>query len=220
MCTASQPNSDDRQSPPREVKPAVKELRSVLKKCPVYLIGPMGSGKSAVGKFLAYEIGFRFLDTDQLIETVAKKTISEIFKESGEESFRELESAVLKQVQQFIGVIVATGGGIVLEQTNWGAMQTGIIVYLKASVDVLVERLKEDTTRPLLEDAEDLRERIETILNDRSRMYEQADVIVPIEGEEPVDDIGNEIIRRLTNFIKSNPPKLSTLYPGGLQKKA
>lgn len=189
----------------------------MLKKCPIYLVGPMGSGKSAVGKYLAYELGFRFLDTDSIIEEVAKKKVSDIFDDDGEDAFRNIESAVLAEVQQFIACCVATGGGAVLRQPNWGKMQTGIIVYLKAEVDVLVSRLQGDTTRPLLKGAQDLRGRVASILDERSSLYEQADVIVPVGQGQPVDEIGIEVVRTLTNFIKSNPPRLSKLYPGNLK---
>lgn len=219
MCNApAEQSNTDQPFSRRELKPEVRELRSVLKKCPIYLIGPMGSGKSAVGKYLAYEIGFRFLDTDELIEAVAKMKISQIFENEGEHAFRDLESAVLGEVQQFIGCCISTGGGIVLRQLNWGKLQTGIVVYLKAPVDVLVQRLKGDTTRPLLAGAEDLAERISSILNERSNLYEQADVIVPVGAGEPVDEIGKEVVRRVTNFIKANPPRLSKFYPGNLNK--
>lgn len=203
---------------PRDMKPEVKELRSVLKKCSIYLIGPMGSGKSAVGKYLAFELGFRFLDTDELVESVAKKSISDIFKDSGEEAFRDLESAVLDEVQPFIGCCVATGGGVVLRKPNWGKMQTGIVAYLEAPVDVLVERLKSDTTRPLLAGADDLTERVSSILNSRRHLYENADVTVSIGSGDTVDEIGKEVVRKLTNFIKANPPRLAKLYPGNLPK--
>lgn len=201
---------------PRDMKPEVKELRSVLKKCSLYLIGPMGSGKSAIGKYLAFELGFRFLDTDELIESVENKSISDIFKESGEEGFRDLEAAILDQVQPFIGCCVATGGGVVLRKENWGKLQTGIVVYLEAPVDVLVERLKKDTTRPLLADADDLAERVSSILNARRYLYEQADVTVSIGAGDLVDKVGKEVVRTLTNFIKANPPRAANLHPGNL----
>lgn len=220
MCETGSGKTNDKKRvrPTRDVRPAVKELLSVLKKCSVFLVGPMGSGKSAVGKYLAYELGFRFLDTDDIIEAIAGKKIPEIFEQDGEEAFRDLESAVLDHVQPFIGCCVSTGGGAVLRNTNWGKMQTGIVVYLEAPVEVLVNRLKGDTKRPLLANAEDLTERVTTILDQRRRLYEQADVIVPIQDNQPVDEIGNDLVRLLTNFIKANPPRLSKLYPGNLPK--
>lgn len=205
---------------PRELKPEVKELRSVLKKCSIYLVGPMGSGKSVLAKYLAYELGFRFLDTDELIEKVAQKSIPKIFEDDGEDNFRDLESAILDQVQPFIACCVATGGGIVLRKENWGRLQTGIVIYLSTPIDVLVDRLKGDTKRPLLKDAESLTDRVTEILNNRRHLYEQADVVVPIEPDAAVDEIGMDLVRRLTNFIKANPPRLSKLYPGNLKKES
>ncbi|KAI0562863.1 Shikimate Kinase [Gracilaria domingensis] len=223
MCQSPK-DSEEKKSAPRiqkDVTPEVKELKSVLKKCSVYLIGPMGTGKSAVGKYLASEIGFRFLDTDQLIESVAKKPIPEIFEGDGEEAFRDLESAVLDQVAAFIGCCVATGGGAVLRKSNWGKLQTGIVVYLETPVDVLNDRLQNDTGRPLLKntDAVTLRERIREILEERRDLYNQADVTVRVKKDMPVDEVGKELIRQLTNFIKSNPPRSSKLYPSKLPKR-
>lgn len=204
----------------RELSPEVKELRSILKKCSIYLVGPMGSGKSAVGKFLAYELGFRFLDMDDLIEAIAKKPISQIFKDDGETAFRDLESAVLEQITPFIACCVATGGGVVLRKENWGKLQTGIVIYLDTPVNVLEDRLLGETEkRPLLKDAESLRDRITDILHERGHLYNQADVTIRCKGGMAIDEISKEIIRTLTNFIKSNPPKLSTLYPGKMPKK-
>lgn len=220
MCKskAEQTNSKSTNRPSRDLRPAVKELRSVLKKCSLYLVGPMGSGKSAVGKYLASELDFRFLDTDDIIESAAQKSIPDIFKEDGEETFRDGESNVLREVQQFIGCIISTGGGVVLRKENWGKMQTGIVIYLEAPVDVLVKRLEGDTTRPLLADAEDLTERVTSILEKRRNLYEQADVAIQIKADESVNEIGNELVRNLTNFIKANPPRLSKMYPGKLSK--
>lgn len=209
--------------PGPEVKPCVKELLAVLKKCSIYLIGPMGSGKSTLSKYLAYELGFRHLDTDELVTAVAKKSISDIFAQDGEESFRDLEAAVLSQVAPFIGCVVATGGGVVLRRANWGMLQTGIVVYLESTVDVLAERLADDTGRPLLQgerDEDALRDRIEGILEQRRSLYEQADVKVHVDRDAVVDEVAEEVVRRLSNFIKENPPRLSKLYPGSVPDKS
>ncbi|CAN8073276.1 unnamed protein product [Agarophyton chilense] len=181
----------------------------------------MGTGKSAVGNYLASELGFRFLDTDQLIENVAKKSIPEIFENDGEEAFRDLETAILDHVAAFIACCVATGGGAVLRKENWGKLQTGIVIYLETPVDVLKDRLLSDNQRPLLKNTEGvtLRDRIRDILEERRHLYSQADVTVHVEGNMPVDEVGKEVIRSLTNFIKANPPRSSTVYPGKLPSK-
>lgn len=219
MCAPTSPQSE-KGFYPEVIAPEVKELRSVLKKCSIYLIGPMGSGKSVVGKYLAQELRFRFLDTDQLIEAVSKKSIPQIFADDGEEAFRDLETAVLDQVAPFIGCVVATGGGAVLRKTNWGKLQTGIVVYIEVPVAVLEDRLRGDKGRPLLRDASptELKERIENILEERKHLYGQADVKVHVDRDAPVDDVGKEIVRKLTNFIKAHPPRLAALYPGNMKK--
>lgn len=206
---------------PQVSSPEVKELKTLLKKCPLYLIGPMGSGKSALAKLLASQLRFHFLDTDQLIEAAAKRSISEIFEEEGEESFRDFEASVLEQVSAFVSCCVATGGGIVIRKSNWGSLRTGIVVYLEAPVDVLRDRLENDKTRPLLKsnDAETLRDRIQDILEERRHLYDQADVTVHIEKTMSVDAVAKDVIQTLTNFIKTNPPRSSRLYPGTLRKK-
>lgn len=203
----------------RDIKPAVKDLKQRLKKCSVYFVGTMGSGKSSVARYLAKQLGFRFLDTDDLIVLAAKKDIPTIFENDGENAFRDLESAVLDQVQAFIGCCVATGGGIVMRKQNWGKLQTGIVVWLDVPVDVLVQRLEGDRSRPLLEEAESLRERIESILNARRTMYQQADVTVTVSVDDAIDDVGAEVVRKLNNFIKENPPRLSKLYGANLSQK-
>lgn len=200
----------------KDLRPAVKDLMTRMKKCSVYLVGPMGSGKSALGKFLSHQFEFRFLDTDELIELSAKKDIPTIFANDGEEAFRDLETAILDQVQAFIGCCVATGGGVVMRTQNWAKLQTGLVVFLDVPADVLYDRLKGDTSRPLLQGGE-LRTKIETILKERRSMYEQADVTVEVAADDAVDDIAEEVIRKLNNFIKENPPRLSKLYAANLK---
>ncbi len=204
----------------KDLKPAVKDLMTRLKKCSVYFVGPMGSGKTVVAKYLARQFGFRFLDTDELIELSVEKDIPTIFETEGEEAFRDLETEVLDQVQAFIGCCVATGGGIVLRRQNWGKLQTGLVVWLDAPVDVLVDRLEGDTSRPLLQGEGNLRDRIEAIVTKRRPMYEQADIVVEISADDAVDDVGGEVVRKLNNFIKENPPRLSKLYAANIPKKS
>lgn len=201
-----------------DLRIAVDDLKLRLKRCTVYLVGPMGSGKSVLGKYVAHILGFRFLDTDALCESLAQKSIADIFKESGEEAFRDVETAVLDEVQVYLNCIVSTGGGIVLHRGNWSKLQTGIVIYLNPSVDVLVERLsnaKDTESRPLLKG--DVRERIETLQKERKTLYEQADVTVNIdESDMAVDEIALEFCRKLSNFIKEHPPKQSELYAADL----
>ena len=200
----------------KELSGAVEDLKTRLKRCTVYLIGPMGSGKSVIGKFLASQLKFRYLDTDAIIEQVAKRSISEIFEDDGEAKFRDLESAVLDQVQAFLNCVVSTGGGIVMRDSNWGKLQTGIVIYLDVPIEVLVKRLEnERDKRPLLKSGE-LQDTLQTIMNTRRVLYEQADVTVNVKENDAVDNVALEVCRKLSNFIKENPPKSAELYSAGI----
>jgi shikimate kinase len=153
----------------------------------LYLIGMMGVGKSTVGRLLAAELGYGFLDLDVLIEKVSGLTISEIFANHGEAAFRKLETDVLAQVAPFTRMVVATGGGVVVTQGNWGYLRHGVVLWLDASIETLVSRLAEGKeTRPLLGNAEDLLERLTSLLEARRNLYAQADVLVDANSPSPL----------------------------------
>ncbi len=117
----------------------------------VYLIGMMGSGKTTTGRALAKLLSIPFVDLDEKIVEKAGRSINEIFKTKGEHYFRELEMEVLIKVSSSSNQVIATGGGIVISPANRMTMKTtGLVIYLKTSVDVLWERVKEKKDRPLL----------------------------------------------------------------------
>lgn len=117
----------------------------------IYLTGMMGSGKSVTGKRLAAKMGYGFLDLDQMIQKKSGKTISQIFSAKGEDSFRDLESQVLKEASAHEMKVVATGGGTVLRAANVELMKaTGRIIFLEASAETLWMRVKDNKDRPLL----------------------------------------------------------------------
>ena len=146
----------------------------------IILIGYMGSGKSTIGEKTARLLGVEFLDTDVLIEEQEGMTISELFAQKGEAYFRQKETETIRNLKkESREMVLATGGGLPMKEENQILLkELGIVVYLKASVDTLVERLKEDTTRPLLQEG-DLRKKIETMLEIRNPVYENvADVVL------------------------------------------
>jgi shikimate kinase len=138
----------------------------------IYLIGPMGSGKTSVGGELAEKLKQPFVDTDDLIIQEANKSINQIFDEDGEKFFRELESKVLKSISKEKNLIVATGGGIVLSEANRTLLQaTGKIIYLKISVKEQILRLAKETNRPLLKNRN--KKMLEALNGERRPYYDE-----------------------------------------------
>lgn len=175
-------------------------MKDLLKGVNVYLVGMMGSGKSTVGQLLSHQLGYRFFDTDVLIEKVVGKTINAIFAEDGEEKFREFESQILGQLAAYTRSVVATGGGIVIRPKNWSFLRHGLIIWLNAPVDLLVKRLAEDDTRPLLKEGE-LRNKLELILEQRNNLYAQADFCLTIEEEQTPEQITAKIISVIPSLL-------------------
>jgi shikimate kinase len=162
----------------------------------IYLLGFMGAGKTSVGKVLAKKLRLEFRDLDELIEGECGKTISRLFSEDGEDFFRDLESNKLLTISKNSGQIISTGGGVVLRQANWEVMEKGgITVYLKASPDVLWSRIRNDSSRPLLQ-VEKPFERVNDLLSMRIPFYEKADIIIETENKSP-ENIADDIIRHI-----------------------
>ena len=176
-------------------------MNDLLQGINVFLIGMMGVGKTTVGHLLARKLGYHFLDTDTLIEKVTGKTINEIFADSGEEKFRQLESQVLSDLSAYTRLTIATGGGIVLQRFNWSYLHHGLIVWLDAPVDVLVTRLQNDTTRPLLQEA-DLAQSLQTLLDQRRSLYAQADLHITVNPSETPEQIASRIIVEIPDALK------------------
>lgn len=161
----------------------------------------MGSGKTTVGQILAKQLGYRFADTDALIEQIAGQSIGEIFAREGEETFRELESQVLAQVSAYKNLSVATGGGIVLRRFNWSYLKHGIVVWLDVPVEQLRDRLRDDTSRPLLANP-DPKTKLQTLLDERQALYAQADVRVTVSAGETPEEVAARVIEEISKVLK------------------
>lgn len=174
----------------------------------IFLIGPPGSGKTAVGQVLAEMLGCAFFDTDQLIESKVNLTISQIFAEFGEAHFRALERQLLEDIAALSEVSVAhcvyaTGGGLPVYNNNLVRLQQlGKVVLLNADISILVERLRGNRQRPLLAAPgessadEQLHRRISELVATRGPMYEQAGYKIDTTGLNPAQ-VANEIVRIL-----------------------
>lgn len=162
-----------------------------------FLVGPMGSGKSTVGLELAEGLGVAFLDLDEAIEAAAGQSIPAIFETEGETGFRGREEAALQELAaRDEPMVVATGGGVVLREANRRRMaDAGTVVYLHAPVDTLLERVKGDTNRPLLQVA-DPRAKLEALQAERDPLYREADLTVETAGRTPAE-IADEVLARL-----------------------
>ena len=152
----------------------------------VYLIGMMGSGKTSSGRSLAKLLKATFLDLDEQIVEEAGQSINDIFKTKGEAHFRKLESELLIRASKLTDHVVATGGGIVLKPENNTRMkETGAVVYLKTSLDVLWRRVSHNKSRPLLA-TPDPQKTLAELLSKRSLLYETtADKIFLTDGKTP-----------------------------------
>lgn len=157
------------------------------------LIGFMGTGKSSVGRCVAEQLHFEFLDTDELIETRAGKTITEIFAQNGEPAFRELEHQLVEQLALRHRTVISTGGGLPVQPDNLESLKRhALVVCLWASPEKILERVRDQAHRPLLQNPNPL-EKIQTLLAAREEFYKRADVLVNSEFRS-VREVAQQVI--------------------------
>ncbi|BAU46636.1 shikimate kinase [Sulfurifustis variabilis] len=163
----------------------------------VFLIGPMGAGKSTIGRHLAELLRKEFVDSDHEIERRTGASIPLIFEIEGEPGFRRRESAVLEELTARADIVLATGGGAVLAEDNRETLRArGTVVYLEAPLDTLLARTHRDKNRPLLQDG-DRRGRLEEILRVREPLYRAtAHLVVATDHRAPAV-IAQEIAAKL-----------------------
>jgi shikimate kinase len=163
----------------------------------VILVGFMGTGKSVVGRALAVRLGFAFVDTDDLIEARAGKSITRIFAEEGEPHFRDLETEAIRSLAALERHVVATGGGCVLRDENWAAMrQAGLVVCLAARSGTILDRTRHETHRPLLQTPDPMA-RIHELLEQRAPFYARADQTI-----DTSDLSVDQIAARIAGFLR------------------
>jgi shikimate kinase len=166
----------------------------------ILLTGFMGSGKTIVGRILGKRLGWRFVDTDDLIRERAGRDIPGIFEREGEGEFRKLERDAIASLSGASRMVIATGGGAVLDPGNMEALRSlGPIVWLRASEQTILDRVGPGDERPLLAGAHSAEERcrlIRDLLGQREEAYAKADIAVDTENSEP-SEVAMKVLRAL-----------------------
>lgn len=168
----------------------------VLKKT-VVMVGMMGAGKTAVGRALALRLGMRFLDSDAEIETAANMTVPEIFTRDGEPFFRHKESQVIDRLLREECCVLSTGGGAFMAQNNRAMIsEHGVSVWLNADLDVLWNRVRHKTTRPLLH-TDNPKATLGGLYDARVPLYALADLCVISDGKATIDEMVDRVLLAL-----------------------
>lgn len=164
----------------------------------IFLVGPMGAGKSAVGRYLARTLHLTFVDSDDEIEARTGVDIPFIFEKEGEEGFRKREAVVVDDLSKMDGVVLATGGGAIVDPDSRSRLGgRGFVVYLYTSVDQQFKRTKRGRERPLLENT-DPRSKLQALLESRDPLYREiADAVVETDGRK-VKSVADEIIEQVS----------------------
>lgn len=168
----------------------------------------MGAGKTTVGKLLAKQLGKTFYDADHEIERRTGVTVAVIFELEGEAGFRKREAAVIEELSQMDNIVLATGGGAVLFPENRTALQNnGHVIYLRASVNDLFKRMRNDKQRPLLQNV-DIRTKLEQLYQERHPVYTAVANTIIDTGRQPATALTNQIKK----IYQAWPIKYSTLH--------
>ena len=165
----------------------------------IFIVGPMGSGKSTVGKIISDELFLNFFDTDEEIESRTGASIDWIFDLEGEEGFRKREGNILEEMVQKNSIVLSTGGGIILSKTNRELLSSrGTVFYLSTPISVQIERTSKDKDRPLLKNG-DSGEILTKLHEERKDLYASvSDHVVDTENKSS-QEVASEIIK----FVKS-----------------
>ncbi len=166
----------------------------------IFLVGPMGAGKTTVGKLLAKNLNKKFVDSDQIIEHRTGVNIPLIFDMEGEEGFRVREKAVIEELSQQDDIVVATGGGAVVDPASRQIMMgRSSVVYLYAPVDQLIQRLRKDVNRPLLQ-TDDPRAALEQLMLQREAFYQQVATFSVDTSQYNLRRLVDYLIEEITKF--------------------
>ena len=176
--------------------------RPVKKRPNIVLVGFMGTGKTSIGRRISSQLRMRYVDTDDIVERDSGRRISNIFAEDGESAFRELESEAVCKVSKLYNHVIATGGGVVLKESNMTELKrTGIVFCLTATAEEIYRRVGHQTHRPLLQDPDPLA-KIQSMLAERQPYYAEADYMIRTTGRS-FGEIITHIKRVFTKSIRN-----------------
>lgn len=175
----------------------------------LYLIGFMGVGKSALGRRVARALGYRFIDSDQVIEKRAGKKIPQIFEEAGEAAFRRMEREFIEDGHPDSGCVVACGGGLVIQEGMADRLRAkGIVICLFASVESILERTARSENRPLL-NVEDPAAKVRELLAQREPVYMSAGICISSEGRTQL-----EVVKHMIRSYRAAAREFPAVGPG------
>ncbi|MEW5822896.1 MAG: shikimate kinase AroK [Pseudomonadota bacterium] len=168
----------------------------------LFLVGPMGAGKSTTGRLLARTLGYEFIDSDKIVEERTGASIPLIFEIEGEEGFRQREIQAIEELTRQPGIVLATGGGAILRPENRHILrERGVVIYLHAPVEQQLQRTAHDKNRPLLL-TDDRRGRLTELMRIREPLYrELAHILVDTEHLTP-RRVVNQILRQLNALAR------------------
>lgn len=166
----------------------------------IYLVGLMGAGKSTVGKILAETLGWKFQDLDHAIEELCGKSIPHIFRDEGEDNFRDYESQTLMKSLDQKNIVIACGGGVVTRKENVDILKNELTVWLELTTEQAAARLEYSDHRPLLSECEDTLKELGEILDQRKEAYTVAARIRINSGDDSPDTVANKIIDQIESL--------------------
>ena len=163
----------------------------------IFLVGPMGAGKTSIGKRLSKRLKREFMDSDRVLEDRTGVSIATIFELEGEDGFRDRDTKILRELAESTDAVIATGGGIVVREINRPILkENGTIVYLQASVDTQLKRTRHDKKRPLLQ-TNNRRDKLLALAKQRNPIYEDlADIVIHTDNQSISSSL-SQIIKQL-----------------------
>jgi len=166
----------------------------------IFLVGPMGAGKSTIGRHLADQLHLEFFDSDQEIERRTGADIAWVFDIEGEEGFRRREETVISDLTEKQGIVLATGGGSIISKDVRNKLSArGIVVYLETPIEKQLARTQRDKKRPLLQTEEDPKDVLVRLADERNPLYDEVSDFVVRTDEQSAKVVANQIIEKI-NF--------------------